>query len=130
VVLTWCNKKGFQKNNYLHAFYAFKDELKKRSDYYLKNYGIEPFFKAGVHAGLIVTTEVGELKREISYHGDTINTAARIQGLCNEFDAELLISSAVYELTERKSEVNFIDKGLMDLKGKNQDVQIYKVNMS
>ena len=127
VVLTWCTKNAFKKNNYLHAFYAFKNQLKARSDYYSNTYGIEPFFKAGVHTGIVVTTEVGDLKREISYHGDTINTAARIQGLCNNLGAELLISDAVYKNTQNKEDHNFIDKGLADLKGKRQDVQVYKI---
>jgi len=30
-----------------------------------------------------VVAEVGEIKTEIAYHGDTINTAARIQEQCN-----------------------------------------------
>jgi class 3 adenylate cyclase len=32
--------------------------------------------------------EVGDIRRDIAYHGDTLNTASRIQGLCNEFGAE------------------------------------------
>ncbi len=127
VVLTWCNRNAFRNNNYLRAFYAFKQQLKARSNYYLETYGIEPFFKAGVHAGIVVTTEVGDLKREISYHGDTINTASRIQGLCNNLGAELLISDEVYKHTQNKENHSFEDKGLVDLKGKQQDVQVYKI---
>lgn len=129
VVLTWCNETAFRKNNYLKAFYAFKNELKNKSSYYLDNYGIEPYFKAGVHAGLIVTTEVGDLKREISYHGDTINTAARIQGLCNQLNADLLISEEVLNLTPDKDQYNFIDQGLNDLKGKKESARVFKVEV-
>lgn len=129
VVLTWCKKNAFKNNNYLNAFYAFKTELLKRRDYYIKTFGVQPFFKAGVHAGLVVTTEVGDLKREICYHGDTINTAARIQGLCNAYDAELLISNEVYKLTENKTGHLFIDQGKVDLKGKDEDAHVFKIEL-
>ncbi len=34
--------------------------------------------------------EVGEIKRDISYLGDVLNTAARIQGKCNDYGEDLL----------------------------------------
>jgi len=127
VVLTWRSHKAFKNNNYLKAFYAFKRVLKKRSKFYLKNFGIEPFFKAGVHAGMVVTTEVGDLKREISYHGDTINTAARLQSMCNNLKTDLIISDTVYKNTINKTKYVFINQGHADIKGKEESVKIFKV---
>jgi len=37
-----------------------------------------------MNAGVVTVAEVGKYKKEIAYHKDTINTAARIQVKCNE----------------------------------------------
>lgn len=49
-----------------------------------------PEFKAGLSLGLVTVAEVGELKTEFAYHGDVLNTAARIEGYCIEFNKPLL----------------------------------------
>ncbi|TKT92501.1 adenylate/guanylate cyclase domain-containing protein [Dyadobacter frigoris] len=42
--------------------------------------------------GIVVAVEIGEIKRDIAYHGDTLNTAARIQSVCNDYNKKLLAS--------------------------------------
>lgn len=37
--------------------------------------------------------EVGDVKREIAYHGDVLNTASRLLDLCKTRDADLVASS-------------------------------------
>jgi adenylate cyclase len=54
-----------------------------------------PGFKAGLHGGKVVTTQVGDIKSEIVYHGDVLNTAARIQELCNVYGSKLLVSDTL-----------------------------------
>lgn len=128
VVISWPLKKGLKKNNFLKAFFAFVMELQKRESYYMKNYGLLPFFKAGVHYGPIVVSEVGDIKREISYHGDTINTTARIQGMCNENKSQLLISEALFDIVEKADHISFVEVGNVQLKGKEKQVKLYKVS--
>jgi adenylate cyclase len=126
VVLTWKMKDGLRNQNSLNAYFTFMQQLNKKKDYYIKNYDCIPFFKAGIHAGEVTVTEVGKYKKEIAYHGDTINTAARIQGKANEFNSELLISE---HLKNQLSEVGyrFNQLGSIPLRGKAEDVVIFSV---
>lgn len=127
VILTWKLKDGLRNENCIHAFFRFKNQLLKREAYYKKTYDRVPFFKAGVNDGVVTATEVGKYKKEIAYHGDTINTAARIQGKCNEFNQELLISESLKnKLNIKKYHCDLI--GNIALRGKNTDVQIYSVS--
>ena len=126
VILTWRLENGLRKLNCLTAYYTFKDRLEKKQSYYQKKYNCIPFFKAGLNEGLITVTEVGKYKREIAYHGDTINTAARIQGKCNEFDQELLISENLKSKLSPTS-YRFEPLGSIPLKGKEEKVKIYAV---
>lgn len=127
VILTWELADGLRNENCLKAFYTFKAQLEKRNNHYQNNYDCQPEFKAGLHEGIVTVTEVGKYKKEIAYHGDTINTAARIQEKCNEFDQEHLISEnlrdmfgeTVFEFSKMKSIV---------LKGKQQTITIYAVS--
>jgi adenylate cyclase len=44
----------------------------------------------------------GLFKRGIEYLSDVLNTAARIQGVCNKYQADLLISREIFDLLEGK----------------------------
>ena len=128
-ILSWRVKP--KKMDYLQcvkAFWAYEDKLTERKDYYEQTYGMSPTFKAGINLGEVTTAEVGEIKREIAYHGDTINIAARIQGRCNDYGQSLLVSeyfgsqltsNGIYDLNLMGEEV---------LRGKNDALKIYAVN--
>lgn len=125
-VLTWKLNDGVKNQNCLRAFFRFKQQITAKADHYRQTYDCIPFFKAGLHAGTITVTEVGKYKREIAYHGDPINTAARIQGQCNHFDKNLLISESLMDQLEA-SEFTFENMGKIQLRGKENEVSIFAV---
>nr|WP_298997516.1 adenylate/guanylate cyclase domain-containing protein [uncultured Allomuricauda sp.] len=126
-VLTWPMDEGIENQNLLNTFYNFKQRLEEKRAYYEQKYGCLPFFKAGVHSGIVTVTEVGKYKKEIAYHGDTINTAARIQGKCNELNSELLLSETLKnELLSTR--FHFTEMGAVILKGKKGKVTIHAVS--
>lgn len=129
-VLTWEQKKGISNANCLRAYFAFTTRLQERADYYRHTYGLVPEFKAGLNMGQIVMAEVGQIKREIAYHGDTINTAARIQEACNTYEKELLISEDLYRSLDREHVFSMVQIGDILLKGKTRKVKIYCVEIA
>lgn len=127
VILTWKIRDGLRNQNCINAYFNFKQELHNRQEHYIRNYNFIPHFKAGVHTGIVTVTEVGKYKKEIAYHGDTINTAARIQGKCNDFDQELLISDTLKnQLGNTRFNFNKLDS--ISLRGKENKVLIYAVH--
>lgn len=127
-ILTWNLQDGFDHNNCVQIYFTFLRTLQSKKTYYENNYGFVPFFKAGVHLGEVTVSEVGIIKREIAYHSDVLNTAARIQGKCNEFKAGVLISE---ELKNKLSPTyyHYEHIGGIALKGKQQLVNIYKLSL-
>ncbi|PKQ65463.1 hypothetical protein BZG02_00195 [Labilibaculum filiforme] len=127
VVLTWKIKDGVEKLRCLQVFYDFLDTLERRKEYYQNQYGMVPIFKAGVHSGKVMVAEVGELKSEIAYHGDAINTASRIQGLCNSYQSRLLISGNLYLELQKENALRFryVSLGPVLLTGKKIPVELY-----
>jgi len=55
-VLTWKIEDGVRNANCLNAFFNFRKQLEKKQDYYKPKYDYLPFFKAGVHAGIVTVT--------------------------------------------------------------------------
>ena len=130
VVLTWLLKSNASVDpiiDSLNTFYVYKKYLEERKEYYLKRYGLVPEFKAGLHQGLVTTVEVGSLKKEIAYHGDTMNIASRIQGLCKAYGEEFLISEVVWKSIKNQKGFIFKKVDQTTLQGKTETTKIYAV---
>ncbi|MEJ2004127.1 MAG: adenylate/guanylate cyclase domain-containing protein [Cyclobacteriaceae bacterium] len=97
IVITWTYDKGLDKDCCLNCFFAMRNDLLARSEYFKANYGVEPSFKAGLHMGKVTTGEIGALKKEIMFTGDVLNATARLQSMCDSFGENLLVSKFVIE---------------------------------
>ncbi|MCI5055820.1 MAG: adenylate/guanylate cyclase domain-containing protein [Flavobacteriales bacterium] len=127
VVISWKAHDNIEVKQCFDAFFAFQNELLKKESYYMENYGTLPHFKAGIHLGPVVVAEVGRIKREISYHGDTMNTAARIQGKCNDLDASFLASEDIVNSHDTFEHYQINDVGEISLKGKANPMRLFKI---
>ena len=127
VVLTWEVKNGLENSNCLKLFFMFQDILSRKREYYHKDFGVEPEFKAGLHFGKVISAQIGDLKREIVYNGDVLNTTARIRGECGKFQRDFLVSGI---LMQRLKEINGYQWERMDtvtLRGKESEVELFSV---
>jgi adenylate cyclase len=77
-----------------------------------------------MHAGPVVTGEVGDIKREITYLGDTVNTAARIAGECRQYQALVLASAASLSGAALPVGLSRIDLGPVKLRGRSEPVAL------
>ena len=127
VVLTWQKEEGLNNRNCINFYFGFCEQLNKNKHEYEKEFGLLPKFKASAHVGEITVAEVGNFKREIAYHGDTINIAARIQSVCNLYKKDFLISEDLKNCfnSETSFESIFVDETI--LKGKTKSIKIYSV---
>jgi len=130
VVLTWDLEHGVTNGACLRIFEAYDCTLRERAAHYETEYGFVPEFKAGVNAGLVTVAEVGEIKKELAYHGDVLNTAARIQDKCNELGQRLLVSELLKDLLAGSADCAFHPMGEAQLKGKARPVRIYGVELA
>lgn len=126
VVLTWKWEDGLKNNRCIGLYFALVDLISQKADRLRKEFGIVPEFKAGVHGGYITVAEVGDIKKEIAYHGDVINTAARIQGKCNSFNSKFLVSKIIHN-NLRDHRWSSKEIGEVKLKGKLKPVVVYSI---
>ena len=99
--------------------------LDDKFDYFEKKYQTQPQFKAGLHFGHVITGEMGIVKREIVYSGDVLNTASRIQSICNKMNTEILVSNDLIKrikLSYLSKEIKYM--GNINLRGKQEKIEL------
>ncbi len=127
-VIVWKMKEGIENNNCLKMFFEIEKRIRSKSDYYKNKYNIIPEFKAGIHYGNVIVTEVGGSKQEIAYHGDATNTAARIRSVCNSYDKKLLTSAELISIMSDIDEhYTVTPTGVTSFKGKNNVLGLFSV---
>ena len=127
--LTWKMSSCRKKARPVSCFEDFSEGLKLMGPKFQKKYGVIPSFKAGVHCGKVVATEVGNFGSEMAYHGDVLNTTSRIQGLCTKLGQEFLISEDFYQEMPLPIPHGYIAKkeGYFELKGKKHEILLFSL---
>ncbi|MEM6828932.1 MAG: adenylate/guanylate cyclase domain-containing protein [Bacteroidota bacterium] len=127
VVITWNSAKGLAHDNCIRCFEGIKANLKRHAHTFEKKYGLVPGFKAGIHLGEVTTGEIGALKKEVTYTGDVLNTTARVQGLCNEYNVDLIITDDLLNELEDSDRWSHELIGELSLKGKANPTKVHAI---
>ena len=129
VVITWPAEKGFEHNRCIQCFNGIKQYLRSKAPWFNQQFGVIPDFKAGLHVGEVTVGEVGALKKEIMFTGDVLNTTARIQGLCTQYQTDLIVSQELLDSLGDPEAIESQSIGPLQLKGKQIPVALYSVQM-
>lgn len=127
VVVSWSLEDGLDNANCVQCFFDIVDIMGSHSHKYTTKYGINPTFKAGMHYGKVSTGTVGTLKKEIIYTGDVLNTASRIEGLCNKHDVDLLLSKSLVDKLPLNHAFTPKRIGEISLRGKSTEIMLFTV---
>ena len=125
IILTWNFNSGIKHARCINCFFDIMTSIEWDKEKYLKKYGVQPEFKASLHAGKVSVTWIGTIKKEIVYHGDVLNTAARIQEECNKYGQKFLLSEYMLQNVELPEYLRSEFVGELQLKGKEKKVKIF-----
>ena len=100
VIVSWSLKEGLKNANFLQAYISAKEQISRKAETYLKNYGVVPEFSAAINCGDVVIGELGEVKSEISYIGEVLQQTSVLEKACGQFSSELLISRKLFDLVQ------------------------------
>lgn len=129
IVISWKMKNGIDKNRCVQCYFDMSKAIQNLKPKYESVYGLVPEFKAGLHYGKVIAGEVGIIKRDITYSGDVLNTAARIQSKCNEYRVKILSSDELLALLSFGSLFKQIPIGEIELKGKGNKVALSTLHL-
>ena len=128
VILSWAPATGRKNNKAIRCITELQQTITGRSSYYQDQYGYVPKFRTGMHVGKVLITWVGELKKEILYIGDVMNTTARIQEECKRLEQDFLISEEIVNGTGDVKSLNIKFEEQTVPRGKEKPVRLYSVN--
>lgn len=126
-ILTWSPSSGLLDCHCLRVFFDFDLALKRRGDFYSENFGVVPTFKAGANLGPVTVAEIGVIKRDIAYLSDVLNTAARLQSMCRQYEAGLLITADLNQALPKANDLIRESVGRVSVRGKMQQVEVFRV---
>ena len=127
ISISWPIVQNTDLSKCIQCYFDIESEIERRRAYYDERYGFVPAFKAGVHAGPVTTGQIGIIKKELVHSGDVLNTASRIQGLCNKYKARLIVSSTIKEFINNKSSWRIEALGDIELRGKTEKLHLYSI---
>ena len=127
VIITWPLKNGKDDVRSLNCYFEMSRILSKRRAHYQSAYGEVPHIRAGIHAGPVVATWVGEAKRELALHGDVLYVSARVQSLCKEYDADCLVSDHLFKSLVLPPRMVAEELGEVALRGRESGVRLHSV---
>ncbi len=130
VMITWPHLEERGGSDPVRCFFMLRERVRRRASEYEKRYGVVPRFRAGLHGGTVVVSQLGDLKREIVFSGDAVNTASRIQGLCRPLGSDFLASEEVLARAVLPGRVEAYPIGEHDLRGKATAVQLVSLGES
>lgn len=125
VIVTWPLKSPAENGRAVACFFAIRDFVEGRAEHYRRRFGRVPRFRAGLHGGPVVAGECGDDKRQIVYLGDTVNTAARLEGFAKSHEAELAISEDLLSVTSLPAGIRAELLGQEPLRGRQAATRIY-----
>ncbi|MBP6767739.1 MAG: adenylate/guanylate cyclase domain-containing protein [Reyranella sp.] len=77
-ILTWPEGLALSAGDCLDCPFLVRQNIERNAARYRDRFGTAPEFRAALHCGEIVAGEMGDVRREIAYVGDTLNVAARL----------------------------------------------------
>ncbi|NER17677.1 adenylate/guanylate cyclase domain-containing protein [Spongiivirga citrea] len=128
IVVTWPEEVGLLNNNCIECYFKIEEAIKKHEERFIKSFGLVPEFKAGYHIGKVSAGQIGVLKKEIVYTGDVLNTSARIQAECNNYNTRILISGQLKDGLSNSKNWDMDKKGEIVLRGKTEAVELYSIS--
>lgn len=94
-VATWNWEDAFKPEGVFKAVDDLYLMIDRERDRYNLQFGACPDFRIGIHGGDIITSEEGDIRRNIGFYGDAINIAARMEAKAKDYNVDCVVTSDV-----------------------------------
>jgi adenylate cyclase len=125
VVVSWPLNSHTRTESCIEAYQNSVKKIQSLGHRYQSRYGFTPRFKAAFHCGDVIYGEIGEIKSEIVFHGDVMNTTARLERMCSELKETILVSTSLYSIFPADTQDLFQTVGNISLRGKKETLEVF-----
>jgi adenylate cyclase len=96
-ILTWRAQDALTQARCVLCAFAVRKRILSKAAEYEERFDMVPDYRAALHIGTVVAGEMGDLKREIAFVGDTLNTAARLLVAGRELGRDIIASTTLLD---------------------------------
>lgn len=112
-MISWKEKSGLKNMNCLRAYLYVKYEIRKQREKYLAKYNIVPEFTTCLHMGNIIVGEIGEVKSQVVFSGETLAELQKLKKNGTSLNKKLIISQSLIERIDlpdiyEKEEIGYV----------------------
>jgi adenylate cyclase len=130
VVITWPMDAGLRTAACVRCFFDVRAAIRRDAARYERDFGVVPAFRGGLHGGPVTAGELGDLRRQIVFVGDILNTAARLEEYAKRTGHDLVVSGAVLGKITLPAGVRAASCGELALRGKEASVAAYGLSVA
>jgi adenylate cyclase len=124
-IVSWPIDRAIADAAIVRCLFAVAGRISRQRYTYQREFGVGPAVRAALHAGPIAVGEVGDSRREITFLGDTLNTAARIEKVCGDLGRNAVISGSLLNRLSLPPGIRADPLGEIALAGKLRPVELY-----
>ena len=118
VILTWPAGPALSEGDCLTCPFLARDFIARNTARYRDRFGAVPEFRAALHYGEIVAGEIGDVRREIAYVGDTLNVAARLLDASKILGRDVLVSTELFALVRLPADLQAEPLPMLSIRGR------------
>ena len=123
-IITWPMRRGIRKGRCIHCVFDILDSIEANREKWLRDFGRIPQLRAALHGGSVITAEIGVDHHKITYFGDTVNTAARLESLCRTLESPVLISNELASRMKLSGDIKSENLGAHAVRGRGQSLGV------
>ena len=127
MVITWKVAEGRVSARPLACYFAIEQALAEAGAEFTKEFGAMPRLRAALHAGSVITGEVGGSRRAIVFHGDVMNTTSRLENATRDLGRPFLVSEDAMSRMDGKEAYLTVDLGPQPMRGRVAPLRVYAV---
>ena len=125
MVVTWTVAAGQRDARPIACLFAIRTALDGAAPRFRREFGVAPTLRAALHAGPVISGEVGGSKRDIVFHGDVMNTTARLEQATRDLDRPFIVSADALGRLSDTNRYVLEPLGLQTLRGRAAPVEVY-----
>lgn len=130
VVISWAVKEGLTNANCIRCYYSILNEIDQQKEKYLSKYERLPKFRASLHIGHVIRGEIGDVKSQIVFHGETLYETQHIEDACREKKIDVLVSEPLIDLLQLPAIYQKKKIATIRIPQSNKELKLYTVEES
>ncbi len=128
VVITWPMAAGVRAANCVRCYFGIRAALEEQAPRYQRDFGALPRLRGGLHGGMVTAGELGDLRQQIVFVGDILNTAARLEEYAKRSGFDLVVSGTMLSRLRLPADLRADPCGELELRGKEARVAAYRLS--